>query len=49
VSPRVLIMYLGQFVEEAPAIDVSVTPEHPYTMALIASPPDPAAYSGAER
>jgi oligopeptide/dipeptide ABC transporter ATP-binding protein len=39
LSDRVLIMYLGRIVEEAPAEDVFSRPNHPYTQALLAEVP----------
>lgn len=39
LSDRVVIMYLGRVVESAPAADVFARPNHPYTIALLASAP----------
>jgi peptide/nickel transport system ATP-binding protein len=39
LSDRVLIMYLGRIVEEAPAEEVFSRPNHPYTQALLAEVP----------
>lgn len=39
VSDRVLIMYLGRILEEAPTADLFARPLHPYTRALFASLP----------
>ncbi len=36
---RVLVMYAGQIVEEAPVAELFATPRHPYTKALLASLP----------
>ena len=38
---RIVVMYLGEIVEEGPAADVVASPRHPYTKALIASVPEP--------
>src|SRR3712207_6886120 len=39
LSDRVVIMYLGRVVEEAPAEAVFRRPNHPYTRALLAEVP----------
>ena len=39
ISDRVVIMYLGRVVEEAPSETVFATPNHPYTQSLLASVP----------
>ena len=39
LSDRVVIMYLGRLVESAPADEVFARPNHPYTLALLASAP----------
>jgi peptide/nickel transport system ATP-binding protein len=39
LSDRVVIMYLGRVVEEAPAETVFARPNHPYTQSLLASVP----------
>jgi oligopeptide/dipeptide ABC transporter ATP-binding protein len=36
-------MYLGQLVEVGPVQQVTLTPRHPYTAALLASVPEPGA------
>jgi peptide/nickel transport system ATP-binding protein len=43
ISHRVAVMYKGEIVEQGPAQEVTVTPQHPYTQRLLmASPvPDP--------
>jgi oligopeptide/dipeptide ABC transporter ATP-binding protein len=38
-ADRVVIMYLGRIVEEAPAREIFSTPNHPYTQGLIAEMP----------
>jgi oligopeptide/dipeptide ABC transporter ATP-binding protein len=37
----IIVMYAGQIVEHAPAVELFDRPEHPYTEALLASLPDP--------
>lgn len=39
---RIVVMYLGRVVEQAPAQALFDAPRHPYTQALLASIPDPA-------
>jgi len=39
VCDRVIVMYAGQIVEEAPVFTLFETPSHPYTRGLIASTP----------
>lgn len=39
-TDRVMIMYLGQVLEEAQADEVFLSPKHPYTEALLASIPE---------
>ena len=39
LSDRVAIMYLGRLIESAPADEVFARPNHPYTLALLASAP----------
>jgi len=39
-TDRVMIMYLGQVLEEASATDIFTNPRHPYTEALLASIPE---------
>ena len=37
----IIVMYAGQIVEHAPAVELFDRPEHPYTEALLGSLPDP--------
>ncbi len=39
LAQRVLVMYAGYIIEEAPAKDVYVNPSHPYTLGLLGSLP----------
>lgn len=40
MADRVIVMYAGQFVEEAPVKELFFAPRHPYTQALLASVPN---------
>ena len=46
ISSRIAVMYLGRIVETGSAVQVTETPRHPYTKALIASVPHPVARQG---
>lgn len=41
VSDRILVMYLGQVVEEGPAETLTLQPLHPYTASLLSAVPEP--------
>lgn len=51
ISDRVVVMYLGQVVEEGPTERVYETPAHPYTQSLLAAVPipDPVIQRGRDR
>jgi peptide/nickel transport system ATP-binding protein len=40
MADRIVVMYAGRVVEDAPAADVIQRPRHPYTRALVAAIPD---------
>ena len=39
LADRVMVMYAGYIVEEAPVVDLYENPRHPYTLALLAALP----------
>jgi peptide/nickel transport system ATP-binding protein len=39
VADRIVVMYLGRFIESAPAPELLASPNHPYTQALLAEVP----------
>ena len=41
MADRVLVMYAGQIIEEAPAKEIFRAPRHPYTKALLSAIPVP--------
>lgn len=43
ISDRIIVMYLGEPVEEGPSDDVVGRPQHPYTVALLSATPVPEA------
>jgi len=51
ISDRVIVMYLGQFVEQSATADLYRDPRHPYTVSLLSAVPvpDPSAEAMRER
>jgi peptide/nickel transport system ATP-binding protein len=41
ISDRIVVMYLGEVVEEGPAEEVTARPQHPYTASLLSAVPEP--------
>jgi oligopeptide/dipeptide ABC transporter ATP-binding protein len=41
ISDDIAVMYLGQIVEQGPAVAICASPQHPYTEALLSSIPVP--------
>ncbi len=39
VADRIAVMYLGRIIEEGPADEITASPQHPYTQALLAAVP----------
>jgi peptide/nickel transport system ATP-binding protein len=49
IADRVLVMYAGRKVEEAPVHDLFAAPQHPYTIGLLGAVPRPGAASSTGR
>ena len=49
IADRVLVMYAGRKVEEAPVHDLFASPQHPYTIGLLGAVPRPGAASTTAR
>ncbi|MBF4694449.1 ABC transporter ATP-binding protein [Fusibacter ferrireducens] len=49
ISDEILVMYMGQMVEKAPADELFANPLHPYTMALLSAIPIPDVHAKNQR
>ncbi|HJN04006.1 MAG TPA: ABC transporter ATP-binding protein [Alphaproteobacteria bacterium] len=49
ISDRIVVMYLGEAVEEGPSDDIVGRPQHPYTVALLSATPVPEVGGDTER
>lgn len=49
ISDEIMVMYLGQMVEKAPAEELFANPLHPYTKALLSAVPIPDVHAKQER
>ena len=49
ISDEIMVMYLGQVIEKAPAEKLFANPVHPYTQALLSAIPVPSLQDGRER
>ena len=49
ISDDIMVMYLGQMVEKAPADELFIKPMHPYTQALLSAIPVPSIHDQTER
>ncbi|MBZ9768864.1 ABC transporter ATP-binding protein [Mesorhizobium sp. CA6] len=49
ICDTVIVLYLGRIMEVAPAADLYVRPEHPYTRALLSAVPSPDAFARKQR
>lgn len=49
ISNHIMVMYLGQMVEKAPAEELFDNPQHPYTKALLSAIPIPDVHANQQR
>lgn len=49
ISDEIMVMYLGQMVEKAPAEELFDNPQHPYTKALLSAIPIPDVHANQQR